>query len=150
MAEADRAVSTAPVSESATYTVPLGSESSTVIMPPEVAPSAVGAKVRPMTQDDFAARLPLMLAPECGQVVGEDPLVSTPKGPLNTADVMVRGLAWLFQSVTCWVGLVVLMATVPKARLVGLSLVVGTPAPERDTACESLLGVAVMLSVPPG
>src|SRR5271157_4948824 len=91
-AAVESAVSATPVPESAVDTGPLGSESSTVTIPPAVAPRAVGTNATPMTQEDLAASTPLMVPPACGHVVGLVGLLSSANGPLKTAEVMLSGV----------------------------------------------------------
>ena len=78
----DTAAARTPVPERVTICGLLALESSTVILPPDVAPVAVGAKSTPITQLELAASTPLNVPPDCGQVVAAPG--SRTKGPLKT------------------------------------------------------------------
>lgn len=72
-----------PVPARVTAIGPLGEELITVTWPPEVGPAAVGANMIPITQLEFAARVPLTVPPAMGQVVVA--LVSSVNGPFKTS-----------------------------------------------------------------
>src|SRR5580698_10250108 len=145
---AESAADTTPLPESVASTGPAEELSITVIWPPEVAPVAVGVKITPITQLEFAARLPLTVPPAMGQVVLA--LVSSEKGPPKTSCVMESTLLWLFLRVSVLVALAVFTTTLPKARAPGLSVVAAIPLPDTVMLCGLLLAFVVMVTAPAG